>query len=292
MLFFFPCNRKLIRGGTREGGDKEGNYFTKNLYNLGFEQNTLSCIFQQSHPRICGHCSEKPPSGMPTIKIKSHHSKKPPSGMPIRKIQGQRSKKPPSGMPTRKIQGHHSKKPPSGMPTKEILGHPSKKPPSGMPIRKIQGQCSKKPPSGMPTKEIQGHPSKKPPSGMPTREIQQQILRIPGPIVSIRSFMGQVSLKRFRKINTEEYMKAIDGLEGHYGKLHELNIKGQWKKSKVFVKKIPEEVVKFDLCSADDYAERYRRPCSKSIGEGVKRQLVAQGILTEQQIESENPSKA
>ena len=134
------------------------------------------------------------------------------------------------------------------------------------------------------------HSSKKPPSGMPTVEIQQQILRIPGPIVSRRSFMSLVSLKKFRKINTEEYMKAINGLEGHYGKLYDFKIRGgQGKMSQVFVKKIPEEVVHFDLCSAEEYGERYRRPSSGFIADGVKQQLVAQGILTEQQLRGETP---
>ena len=134
-----------------------------------------------------------------------------------------------------------------------------------------------------------GHGSPmKPPSGMPSIEIQQQILRIPGPIVSLRSFLS-LAPPKFRKVNSEEYMKAIDGLEGYYGKQHKLKIKGQGKKSQIFVKKIPEEVVHFDLCSAEEYGERYKRPGSRFIGERVQRQLVAQGILTEQQLRGENP---
>ena len=116
---------------------------------------------------------------------------------------------------------------------------------------------------------------------MPTVEIQQQILRVPGPIVSHRSFLWRAPA-RFRKVNIEEYMKAIDGLEGCYGKQHELKIRG--KMSQIFVKKIPEKVIDFDLCSAKEYAERYWRPCASCIAEGAKQHLLEQGILTEQQL--------
>ena len=123
---------------------------------------------------------------------------------------------------------------------------------------------------------------------MPSIEIQQQILRLPGPIVSLRSFLS-LAPQKFRKVNGDEFRKAIDGLEGYYGKQYKLKIRGQGKKSHIFVKKIPEEVVHFDLCSPEVYGERYRRPTTRFIGDGVKRQLVAQGILTEQQLQGENP---
>ena len=69
-----------------------------------------------------------------------------------------------------------------------------------------------------------------------------------------------------------------------YGFVRDLTLPGS-KVCTIFVKKIPDELTKFDLCPAWQYNERYYRPSPNAIGPTLRRQLIDQGLVIERHLQ-------
>ena len=107
-------------------------------------------------------------------------------------------------------------------------------------------------------------------------------------MVTCRAFKQSASPSSFRSATQAEYHAAIQELCQTYGRTVVARVTRAPKPTTVFIKKQPNSFNPWpvdSLITQDVYNEKYQRPCHKAISGHIRRLLVNQHVLTEDQVE-------
>ena len=116
--------------------------------------------------------------------------------------------------------------------------------------------------------------------------VKSGILGFPGPVVSYRAFI-QSGPRLTRGISNQEFVNAMEELKVHYGRTMNVRVARASKPTHIFIKMVPsqfEEWPSEDLCTRSDYESSYNRSCQKSISPSIRRLLLSQNLITQENV--------
>ncbi len=116
--------------------------------------------------------------------------------------------------------------------------------------------------------------------------VKSGILVFPGPVVTYRAFV-QSGPRLTRGISNQEFINATEQLKIEYGHTMNVRVARSSKSTHIFVKKTPSQFAEWPsgvLCTRSDFENNYNRPCHKAISASIRRLLLNQNLLTEEQL--------
>lgn len=103
-----------------------------------------------------------------------------------------------------------------------------------------------------------------------------------GAVVTFRSFK-QSARRNLRSITEDEFVDAIRSLqEDHLGFVRSVQVPRAANPVTVFVKNAPDDISwPSNLCTQEEFRQRYQLPTHRSITPAIKRELVSLGCVSE-----------